>query len=763
MSKELGRWEWWVRGVGLAVIGGVFAALFLGIGELRFSSYQWLPSDNPTQANKRYLDTEFNRGEGLVAVVELGGQEFFEGGLLDELDAVVEAMREIDEVSNVNSPLHATTVIRDAENTLHIFPFREALEQGLLDLQGYARKLAGSHYQGRLIDDAGERFVIQLTLDLDFDANNTPIRAAVIAQAGEILRGSRHFREFGFSGETELHHRIDTLSQENAVKLLPLAAVGLVILLVVFLRSLRYVVITCVVTAMTLLLAFNVNRVLGIPFNVLSASLPVLILTIAVADSIHIIKRWQDLLGEEASAEAAVRKPWGIIVKCWQQTWRPCFFTSLTSASGFGVFYFSELIPLRDFGLVAFISVLLAWVTIMFTTLALLYILRPSGRRSLDWRWFALVPGEFLRRRSREIVWGGGVIFVVFLLSLPFVKTETNFLEVFFHPESKTRQTFDLVDGSLSGSGRVDVIVRGGAGEAFKRMERFEMIQEQVGELGVTGRGKVRAVSSLLEPVQMVHGPLGGEGEYPSSEEALAQELLFLEFSRDDVSADVLSEFVDFDYRNSRISLYTNNMKSSASAELLADITPTLERMRPLEYLVTGANIYAHRLSDYVLEAQARSIMLTLLVVWLVFLVQFGWRLGSVAVCGSFAPVMCIITLQILARVPFDFSTVMVASVSMGLAIDATIHFLHRFNFHRGGGGGGGGVGSPMERAIGDTRQPIFTTTLILVAGFSLLTQSELQVVDRFSILLGIALFLSIPATFVLLPGLLNRFIVKGG
>lgn len=743
MPPRLKRWAV------LAAIAVLVSALYSQIDALKFSSHRWLPDDNPAYQNKHYLNDEFNRGEHLFVVVRLQ-QNYFDAELLSELDQIVQQLEEIDLVGSVNSPLHATTFIQDTENTLHSVSFKQAMDRGLISASQYPDKLADSRYVDRLIDRQGRIIVIQLTLDLDLGQDNSLIRAGIFSQIEKLLQTSARFADYGFAGEAELAHRIDSLSQDNVRSLLPLAALGLLVLLAVFYRQPVYVLITGTATLLTLLIAFNINQALGYSFNVLSASLPVLVMTITVADSIHIIKRWQIIIAE-VPAQQVKANPLPFLITCWQQTWRPCLFTSITSAAGFGVFYFSELIPLSHFGLVAFTTLLLAWISIMLTTLLMFYSFRPTASAAGLKLNIKIPVTDWVANKRGWIINGAFGLLIMFLASLPLAQSETNFLEVFFNQQSTTRQTFNLVDAQLSGSGSVDIIIQGESPDTFRQLSFFEQLQAQADALGALA--EVRIVSSLLEPVEMVHAPLGGEGLLPASEAALEQELLFLEFSRGDNNLDVLSDFVDFDYHNSRLSLYTKNMRSSETESLLADIKPILDRL-PVGYLLTGANVYFNELSTYVLDAQRTSILMTSLLVWLIFLIQFGIRIGTIGTAVSLLPIATTTSLQIISGVPFDFSTVMVASVAMGLAIDNSIHYLHRFRNHQATGMGA----QSLAGATADVWQPVLMTTFILIAGFLLLTQSELVVIDRFSILLSLSLLLSLPATFLLLPALLDRF-----
>lgn len=733
----------------LALLG---IGLYWNINDLRFSSHQWLPKDNPIYQNKLYLDEEFNQGEHLFIMVRLK-QNYFDQTLVEALAKIVEQLKTTTFVKQISSPLHASTIIQDHADTLHNTTFKKALESGLISWQEYPDLLRTSYYWSRLIDQTARIIVIKLVLDINADTENSAARRRVVFQAADkIMALSSHFNDYGFAGEAELTHRIDYMSQQNVVTLLPLAALTLLVLLALLYRNAAYVLITLTTTLLALLITFNLNQWLGYSFNVLSASLPVLIITIAVADSIHIVKRWQVNLVSFPDVDIK-HNPWPGISSCWQQMWQPCLFTSLTSAIGFGVFYISELIPLSHFGALTFIAILLAYPTIILSTLLMLYILRPTdaGRPNPS-NTLMITMVNAVTKQQKNILRAACLLFILAISSTPLMRSETNFLDVFFSHDSATRRTFNSIDDKLSGSGSVDIIIRSNQTDTFKAIDIFEGVQNQV--RSVREIAGVRAVSSMLEPINMVHEPLSGKAEeLPDTEEGLAQELLFLEFSRSDTATDVLSEFVDFDYQNSRINLYTANMKSSETEDFLARLKPALKEL-PLSYTLTGSNVYFFELSRYVLNAQFLSILLTSLLVWLLFILQFHFRLGTIGLIASILPIIITLGTQIFLGIPFDFSTVLVASAATGLCIDDTIHYLHRFNIHKEKWP----LHQCLQQASIDAWQPIIVTTTVLMGGFVVLLASDLVIIERFSLLLNLALLLSLPATFLLLPAMLYRF-----
>lgn len=738
------------------VIIGVFsllASLYFNVNDFSFSNYHWLPENNVTYINKRYLDSEFNQGESLLIVVSLH-QNYFQQSILDELKNIAKKFKKITNVSHINSPLHAKFILKDDDDGLHNISFKTALDDGLLTLEAYPQHLKNSPYWLKFISDSENIIVIQVVVSTDTDNAAPGFYDRVFTSISSILDQSQHFKDYGFAGEVELYYRTEQLSKKDITKLVPIAVLVLAIFLAIAYRSLSYTLITLLVTSCVMLLMLNVNQLLGYPFNVISASLPILVATIAMADSIHIVRRWQ-VNRAIFSQQVSIGNYRPILHRCWQETWQPCLFTSGTSAIGFGVFYISELIPLKNFGITAFISISLAYPLIMLITFALLYALCPGNSRPVS-----LLPDlkihqyiAFIIDRKNKVVSVSIVLLVASIAAFAFAKYETSFLEVFFDEHSNTRKSFDLIDETLTGSGSLDVIFQSDAVDTFKDINIFTDLGKQV--QSTQAIKEIQAVNSMLEPIEMVHRPLSNQNEdLPYTEDGLAQELLFLEFSRTDKATDVLSQFVDFDYTNTRISLSTKNMKSNEIKDLIQRLSTVFDQFST-DWILTGVNVYFYELNAYVISAQFFSMLITGLFIWGFFMMQLGIKLGSIGMLSSTVPIATTMGTQIALGIPFDFSTVLVASVCLGICIDDTIHYMHRLKTQDINNS----LSIRLQRAGSDIWQPVLLTSSVLMLGFLVLLNSDLVVVNRFSALTSLAIFLSLLSTLFLLPALLHVLI----
>ncbi len=745
MLSKTGRFSFWL----FLLVG--LALLSLALFRLEFNNYNWLAKDNPIRQAKEYLDREFQRGEDLVIAIS-PSYYYFSPELLAELDGVYESLYEVDYVKSINSPLHAQLVIEDQQGALNLISYRDALDRGLLeDIEDYRRHLIGSDYWGRLIARDANSFAIIVKMDIDYEGVNHARRQTITQAAREILANSRWLTNYQMGGETELMHQLDRSTRDNLFRILPPVALLTFFILWLFMRHLVKVGIIMTAALFSLLVTLNVIVYSGHPLSVVSLSLPVLIIVIAVADSIHIVARWERL--------AHIKDNWQRLKRTLREMWQPCLITSVSTAVGFGTFYFSQLIPLSHFGMDSFIAILLAYPTMLFLTIAFLSFL-PTRTQKQQHPFIAVETlvshcTHWLQKYALVVVALTVIIATPIIYQLRYVYTETNFLDAFFLPESEIYQAFDFIDKELGGSGAIDIIVQGAEAGEFEELEQFDLIKDLVGRL--ERLTQINFATSYLVPVALVHKEFDKEGEkYPTNQEELAQELLFLEFSRSDTEGDVLSPYLDFDYANSRVHLQTPNLSSNQVKELLTGgVEPILAEVGLAATIITGVNYYFQSLSDYVLRTQLDSFFLCFLIIGLFFIVRFGALLGMIALITNLLPLGVSLGSIALFRLPFDFATVLVASVSLGLCIDNTVHYLHYYSICQQGSANSAKYSRPsllIPQVSASLMRPIFLTSLLLIAGFFSLMFSDLVVLIRFGLFSAITIAAALLTLFISLP-----------
>ncbi len=758
MGRGTGRMRWRILGVGL-LLGLLFASLLPGLLGVRFDNYHWLPAEHPVRAAKEYLDKEFEQGESLVVGIRTK-QDYFSEGVLDELDAVYRELEQNRYIKQINSPLHAKLAIMDRDGSLSLTDYKSALDRGLLkDMEDYRQHLIDSDYWGQLIARDANSFALIIKSDIAYGETKYKFakREEVIGLVGDILSKTDYLNDYDLTGETELIYQLDKRSRGNLLRFLPIVILITFILLILFLRSFLMSLIVMLTALLTLLVTVNVTVFNGHAINVVSLSLPILIVVISVADSIHILARWRHLV--------YMREPNARLLQTLKETWLPCLATSLTTATGFGVFYVSELLPLSQFGLDAFLSVLLAYPLILLVTFSLLFALgerldvRVRGKRDKPGAGSQQVRLSLVCRCTRGMQSAGLPITLLILVAtglviaqLRFAYTETNFLDAFFPKQGKTYQAFQFVDDNLGGSGAIDIILRR-ENDAFREIEVFDKIRTMVADLEKIPN--VNYVNSYLLPIRLVHKEFAPGEDTPTTRQQLAQEILFLEFSRSDTKNDVLSPYVDFTYANSRLHLQTPNLSSLQVRRLLDDhIRPVLADKITADKLLTGTSYYFQALSDYVLRTQLESFLICFILVWFLFILFFGGRIGTIALIANMLPIGVSLGSIAMLGLPFDFATVLVASISLGLCIDDTIHYLHYYQLYQKDKVSTRSLVLPQVSDV--LSRPIFLTSLLLLVGFGVFIASDLVVMVRFGFFSALAIAGALFSVFVFLPCMLT-------
>ena len=323
-------------------------AFLLGIGvfllpKIDFDNSHWFDENHPQETYKDYLNQEFQKGENVIFISQLG-QSFFTPNFIESTKRISEKIESLEYVKELKTPLSATAAFSD-KDSLSVITFQSALEQKILpDLASYQKKLRTSFYYKRLISEDFQNIAFVVKIDLQRDKSDFFRRQLVIENIKKLFAQEESLKNIAIVGEGQLNYQLDLKSQQNLKILIPLCFGIMLILLMLIFRSWIHLLIITFTAALCLLLTFNIILLQGHPLTVIGLALPVLILVIATADSIHIISRWNALSSQ------GTFKPHQVLRLTLKQTWLPCLGTSITTSIGFGCFYFSEIIPLRHFG-----------------------------------------------------------------------------------------------------------------------------------------------------------------------------------------------------------------------------------------------------------------------------------------------------------------------------------------------------------------------------------------------------------------------------
>jgi predicted RND superfamily exporter protein len=728
----------------LMVVFSVLLAKTLPL--LEFNNDYWLPDGNAHQQNLNYLESEFQPGFGSLVVLRFPNSFFTNENVafFRDFKSKIEA---IDEVFKVNSPLDATVIIH-SDDLLTIQTYDEALQAGhIASLDQYQAAFIGSPYYGKLVSTDHQWVGLSVAINKKNDGDDLRRRVSAIESIQELLRRlPQHIQGF-VSGDAAIYYAMDAATQKNLMQLLPLALVLLLLVAWLFLRQVRSVLIVILPTLLNLGMVPIMIVLLGHYITIINVTLFILVLVITVADAIHMLNYW------ERYVVAKSRHP---IADTIRATWLPCFITSITTAVGFGSFASSHIIPLNHYGIESFFVMIFAYIIVMTLVPFLLYWIPPKITHERDILLFpVLVEGvsTFISRHTKWIVYGTMALVLIVSQWLWWMETETRFISVFFKPDHVIRQQVNKVDQHLTGSGRLDVLIRSNHTDQFKKIDVFKDIDTRISS--ILASPLVKGVNAMTVPVGMIHQAFnhGDDTTYPSTDDALAQELLFLEFSRGESKTDVLSSVVDFNYENTRIELMTEQLPTSKVKAVIHQLKTIFSDVNYGTVSITGSQFLSYILGHYVLQSQLITVLITLGFIWILFVSIFGFRLGTIGMVPNIIPMMITLSLLPMTNTPFDFATVLISSVTLGLCVDDTIHWLHYFQLARKNGDD-----IPAIDTSKVMFKPLFLTTIILGIGFGVLGLADLVILQNFGLFTMMAIGLAFLSDIVVLPAMIRFF-----
>jgi hypothetical protein len=336
---------------------------------------------------------------------------------------------------------------------------------------------------------------------------------------------------------------------------------------------------------------------------------------------------------------------------------------------------------------------------------------------------------------------------------LPRLRVSTHDGE-FFPPDHAINRAYDFIEARLGGITPLEIVFesdhRGGLRDpaalaAIARLQNF-LDAEPATQRGVSIADWVDQARDALEaPAQRA---------LPLDAAALERVAFVLEA----VAKDDLPYWVRDDWRQARLSTRSLGLDSEQNHALLLRVEraaqEALAGVPGVRATVTGLVPVFARMEEYLLTSQIQSFGTALLAIFVVFVLLLrspGWAL--VAMLPNVVPVVWTLAFMALFEIPLDVVTVMIASITLGVVVDDTIHLLHGFERAQAEGKA---PGAAMSDALLRSGHALVFTALVLALGFGTLALSEFRPTARFGELTALTIAVALVAELLLLPALVH-------
>lgn len=600
---------------------------------------------------------------------------------------------------------------------------------------------------------------VQLEAFDDVDRERGPILAALRRTVDEVLaaEGAPDLPR-AWGGVGVIHEALNTIVMRDSGVLFGASGVVIVLCLAVALRRASAVALAVltVYTATTLLVGLYLG--LGYRLNMVTMVLPTLVMVIGLTDSIYFITSWYQER-DELLAQGLTRRE--AIVRCVGFCFLPGLFNSVTAAVGFLAFASARMDVIRVMGVFAGAGILLAFVTSVIVCSIGLDLLDPHPRARAAGAGGGPGPAEralawlsgFVARRRRAVLVASGLLSLVALGGILRLQVDTYTIR-YFHDDHPVRQDDAWIEAHYGPYLPLETVVVAGDPHGVSDPAVLRGMEDLQARVEADPQGRVRSAVSLVGVVSRLNEVLDGERRIPDTAEAVEQELLFWDPDRPD---DPL-RLVDTAHRQARITFRTKNASARSGGELIRDVeAQAAAALPPGAKLVPSGYVPLYVLMiDYLVEGQVWSIATTFLVIVVVIGVMFrSLRYALLAMPANVIPVAGTLGFMGYAGIDLDASTVLIASISLGIAVDDTIHFLFKF---RALAEESGDDARAVDETLRTTGVAIAATSLVLALGFAVICLAEVKSVALFGLLTAVTMVSALIGELFVTPAVILTF-----
>lgn len=604
-----------------------------------------------------------------------------------------------------------------------------------------------------LVSEKGDVAVINITMQMP-GVDETAEVNEVVAYVEQMLS---HYRAqypdviIYKAGIIAMNHSFAMAAQNDSATLVPTMLLVILVFLTLMLRSFLSVLATLVVIIGAIVATLGIVGWAGMFLHVASVNVPTLIMTLAVADCVHVIASMRHFMRQGMPKSQAIHRSVAL-------NFVPIIITSVTTAIGFLMMNMSDSPVLRDFGNLSALGVMIACVLSVSLLPALLNLLpvRFSAKQAAKSSDIMDKLADLVVHRRNVLLPLSIVVIAGSAALIPYNKVNDESVK-YFDTSSEFRQAADFMEQRISGMTTMSIAIKTHQSQGVASPEFLAVLGEFTHWLREQPEtDHVASLSDIYKRLNKnMHGDDNAYYALPAERELAAQYLLLYEMSLP-FGLD-LNNQVNVDKSSVKLQLTVKNLGSVELVALEERIYQWFASHAP-QYQVVASSpslMFAH-IGETNMASMLSTLPITLILIsaLMIFALR-SWRLGMISLVPNIAPAVIGFGLWALISGEINLGLSVVVTLTLGIVVDDAVHFLAKYQHARKAGQN---AEQAVRYAFHTVGRALWITTVVLVAGFSVLAMSQFRLNSDMGQLSAIVIFVALVIDFVLLPSLLMRF-----
>lgn len=713
--------------------------LFLGyqIGGLKINSdvISSLPDSDPHAALLKKIGRQF--GGNRIGMVILESDNIFNAKALEHVKLLTETVKSIDGISYVTS----------LTNMISISSGPDGLSVGTLvdeyDMPETAQQLSmlkeqvlgNDMYKGVIISDDGTATIVIFAL------TEEAVPEDVASMVKKKTRALQLPEKLYYAGAPMVVSSISDLISKDIKRLIPISFLVIAFVLLLSFRSISGVVLPLLTAAISIVWTIGLMALGGFQMSMISNNIPILILAVGSAYTIHVINRIRITQKEDFHKTVTSSMVYIFI---------PVILSALTTMIGFLSFLFGAYLEMiRDFGIFTalgtFFSVLLSLVFIPALEV-LLYgkgkFRKPKTRKSILTEYFLAPLVPLMMKHPKYIFTAWMALTIIGIGGISLIKRSVD-IKDYFKKGNPAQVAEDLMSQKFGGSRPVFLLFKGDMNdpEVLNTMMKAGEYMKKNPYIVTT--------QSVAQLIAEISDKLGEGKTIPDSREKVEQLWFLLEGN--EIMQQLVSDEKDQGIVISKfISPYNKDKREFGK---YMDTFIQENSRQGCEIEITGMPFIDLTMDKSLINSQMGSLGMALIfVVFIVGLIFRSLKKGIFAAIPIVATIIFLFGVMGFTGIPLNIATVLVASVALGIGIDYCIHVISEFNHSSKNGED---ITQAMTTTVMRSGRPIMINVLSVSAGFLILIFSEMLPLQYFGILIALSMFGSSMGALTLLPVIL--------
>ena len=543
------------------------------------------------------------------------------------------------------------------------------------------------------------------------------------------------------------------------------------IVLILIFRSIKWVLIPIISTAYSIICMTGLMGFLNWEVTAISSNFISLMLILSISMSIHIINNYRLNFDQKNSAKT--------LNTTLKRMFWPCFYTALTTIVAFGSLIFSDIKPVIDFGKIMILGLVIILVT-SFTILPLLISIFPKIDMKKKFQ-FSILSFFFniSVNHSMKIYAVNLIIFSFSILGISKLNVENSFIN-YFKQETEIYKGMKLIDQELGGTTPLDIIIKfneennSQLNENISNNDDIELEIEEDLDLSndllidnsfsstwftedkiLTIKsihiylneqkeiGKVQSIFSLIDMAEQIN-------KKPLSLFELS--VLYNEIP-ENYKKELISPYLSVDDNMTKISARIKDSEDIKREELINNIENHINKKYESieEVHVNGLIVLYNDMLQSLFSSQIKSFGIVLIAIFAMFLILFrSVKLSIIGIIPNIFASSFILGFIGLLGIPLDIMTITIAAITIGIAVDNTIHYLYKARnniYHKNMK-----IDDSLENSHRTVGQAVLTTSLTIAFGFSVLCLSNFVPTILFGLFTAIAMLIAMLGVLITLP-----------